>query len=166
MPFLKSLFTPLADNSLSITVYHKLTHTDQYLQWDSHHNLSTKYSIIVTLTHRAKIVCTRPEVFQTELQHLRDALARCKYPNWAINRVQSKYIKSNQEDYTNHNNNQEDNNTQDIHNPRASTEEDPHIMDSTNTSQDNPQSMYKQRIPLYKAKTKHRICGYPLHPKE
>ena len=45
-----------ADNSLSISVYCRPTHTDQYLQWDSHHNLSAKYSIMGTLTHRAKIV--------------------------------------------------------------------------------------------------------------
>ena len=41
IPFLDTLVTLEADNSLSITVYHKLTHTDQYLRWDSHHNLSS-----------------------------------------------------------------------------------------------------------------------------
>ena len=50
------LVTPLADNSLSISVYHRPTHTDQYLQLDSHHSLSAKYSVIGTLTHRAKTV--------------------------------------------------------------------------------------------------------------
>ena len=29
-------------------------HTDQYLQWDSHHNIAAKYSVISTLTHRGK----------------------------------------------------------------------------------------------------------------
>ena len=58
IPFLDTLVTPQADNSLSITVYYKPTHTDQYLQWDRHHNLSPKYSVIGTLTHRAKTVCT------------------------------------------------------------------------------------------------------------
>ena len=60
IPFLDTLVTPQADNSLSITVYHKPTHTDQYLQWDSHHSLSAKYSVIGTLTHWAKTVCTGP----------------------------------------------------------------------------------------------------------
>ena len=54
IPFLDTLVTPEEDNSLSITVYCKPTHTDQYVQWDSHHNLSTKYSVIGTLTHRPK----------------------------------------------------------------------------------------------------------------
>ena len=39
IPFPDTLVTPQADNSLSITVYHKPTNTDQYLLWDSHHNL-------------------------------------------------------------------------------------------------------------------------------
>ena len=60
IPFLDTLVTLQADGSLSITVYRKPTHTDQYLQWDSHHSLSAKYSVIGTLTHRAKTVCTNP----------------------------------------------------------------------------------------------------------
>ena len=64
IPFLDTLITPLADNSLSITVYHKPIHTDQYLQWDSHHCLSAKYSVIGTITHRAKTICTDPELLQ------------------------------------------------------------------------------------------------------
>ena len=56
IPFLDILITPQTDNSLSISVYHKPTHTDQYLQWDSHHCLAAKYSVIGTLTHRAKTI--------------------------------------------------------------------------------------------------------------
>ena len=39
IPFLDTLVTPLADRSLSIKVYCKPTHTNQYLQWHSHHSL-------------------------------------------------------------------------------------------------------------------------------
>ena len=88
IPFLDTLVTPLADGSLSITVYHKPTHTDQYLQWDSPHSLSAKYSVIGTLTHRAKVVCTDPELLLGEINHLRRALEKCNYPTWAINRIQ------------------------------------------------------------------------------
>ena len=35
-PFLDTIVRPEPDNSLSITVYRKPNHTDQYLQWDSH----------------------------------------------------------------------------------------------------------------------------------
>ena len=98
IPFLDTLVKPEADNILSIKVYCKPTHTDQYLQWDSHHNLSAKYSVIGTLTHRAKTVSTTTGLLNEELQHLKEALVRCKYPRWAINKVQNKVINGNWED--------------------------------------------------------------------
>ena len=67
IPFLDASVTPQADNSLSITVYHMSTHTDQYLQWDSHHSLSAKHIVTGTLTHRAETVCTGPDLLQREL---------------------------------------------------------------------------------------------------
>ena len=94
IPFLDSLVKPKEDNSLSNTVYQKPTYTDQYLQWDSHH-LSAKYSVIGILTHRAKTVCTAPDFLDEELQHLREALVRCKYPRLASNKIQNKFINNN-----------------------------------------------------------------------
>ena len=41
MPFLDILITPGRDGSLSTSVYRKPTHTDLYLQWDSHHTLTS-----------------------------------------------------------------------------------------------------------------------------
>ena len=136
IPFLDTLVIPEADNTLPITVYCKPTHTDHYIQWDSHHNLSAKYSVIGTLTHRAKTVCTRPELFQKEIPSLREALVRCKYPHWAINKAKNKYINSNWEDNKNNINNQEENKIQYTQNPSASTEEFIYSMDNINNSQD------------------------------
>ena len=51
IPFLDTIVKPEAANTPSLTVYKKPFHTDQYLQWDSHHNLVAKHSIISTLTH-------------------------------------------------------------------------------------------------------------------
>ena len=95
IPFLDTLVKSEVDNSLSIKVYCKLTHTDQYIQWDSHHNLSAKYSVIGTLSHRAKSVCPTPGLLNEKLQHLKEALVRCKYPRWAINKLQNKVINGN-----------------------------------------------------------------------
>ena len=36
-----------------------------------------------------------------ELQHLKEALLRCKYPRWAINKVQNKVLNGNQEEQGN-----------------------------------------------------------------
>ena len=42
------------EGRLKTTVYRKPTHTNQYLHWDSHHAIPSKYSVIGTLFHRAK----------------------------------------------------------------------------------------------------------------
>ena len=97
IPFLETIVKPEADGSLSITVYRKLTHTDQNLQWDSHHHLSAKFSVIHILSHRAKTVCSKPELLQQEKDHLRKALTKCKYPKWVLYRVEKRLNKSTSE---------------------------------------------------------------------
>ena len=64
IPFLDTIVKPEVDGSLSISLYRKPTHTDQYLQWDSHHHLSAKFSVIQTLSHRVSTVCSNPELLQ------------------------------------------------------------------------------------------------------
>ena len=135
IPFLDTLVTPLADNSLSFTVYCKPTHTDQYLQWDSHHCLSAKYSVIGMLTHRAKVVCTDPDLLQGEINHLRRVLGKCNYPTWAINRVWHKVLSNNWED-TNNNNSINPSNTD--NNQAITTQTRDHNNSPThNSSEDN-----------------------------
>ena len=112
IPFLNTLVKPEA---LSITVYRNPMHTDQYLQWDSHHNLTAKDSVVSTLTHRPKVVCTRPEHLTKEKQHLRRALTEFKYPKWALDKVERKI--NNQEDM----NTQGDNPEEATSNPSSNT---------------------------------------------
>ena len=87
MPFLDILITPKEDGSLSTTVYRKPTHTDLYLQWDSNHTIISKYSVVGTLHPRAQVICSSPELLQQEEKHLHQALTKCKYPEWALNRA-------------------------------------------------------------------------------
>ena len=61
------------------------------------HNLFAKYSVIGTLTHRAKTVCTTPELLNEELQHFREALVRCEYLRWTINKIQNKFTNNKRE---------------------------------------------------------------------
>ena len=58
-----------------------------YIHWDSHHNLACKFSVINTLTHRARAVCSNSELLRTELKHIEEVLSHCKYPKWAIDRT-------------------------------------------------------------------------------
>ena len=88
IPFCDTIVKPEADGTLSITVYRNPTHTDQYLQWDSHHHLLAKFNLIHTLSHRASTVCSKPELLQQEKDHLRKALIKCKYPKWALGKVE------------------------------------------------------------------------------
>ena len=90
LPFLDILITPDKDGKLDTTVYRKPTHMDQYLQWDSHHTISSKYSVVGTLHHRARTICSNNQLLQQEEDHLSETLMNCNYPIWALNRVKIK----------------------------------------------------------------------------
>ena len=89
MPFLDTQVTPRSDGSLNTTVYRKPTHIDLYLQWDSHHTIAAKYSVVNTLHHRARAVCSNQQLVEEE-DHLQKVLTENKYPMWALNRVKMK----------------------------------------------------------------------------
>ena len=110
IPFLDMLITPDKDCRLNTTVYRKPIHTDQYLRWDSHHAITSKYSVIGTLYHRAKTIFYSPNQLQKEEQHLFKTLRRCKYPTWALNRVKMKSQTPSLRKNTRNNNNSDPNN--------------------------------------------------------
>ena len=69
LPFLDTLTKP-TPNSTESTVYRKPTHTDRYLDYNSNHPISAKLSVIHTLIHRAKQVCSTPQFLAKEMDHL------------------------------------------------------------------------------------------------
>ena len=106
IPFLDSLVMPQPDGSIKTNVFRKPTHTDMYLHWDSYHHLSAKYSVIKTLRHGSKTVCSTKQLLTEEEAHLYNALRRCKYPLWAWSRVNiKKKQKKNKQGNNNNNNN-------------------------------------------------------------
>ena len=94
IPFLDTNVKPENDGKLSITVYRKPTLMGQYLQWDIHHHLSAKYSVFSNITHRAKTVCSNPELLQKEMRQFRKALTNCNYPKWALDKVEKRLTRS------------------------------------------------------------------------
>ena len=90
LPFLDLLIKTDQEGRLHTTVYRKPTHTDQYLHWDSLHPVSSKYSVVGTLHHRANTICSDQQLLKEEEDHLTKALMKCKYPRWALNRVKIK----------------------------------------------------------------------------
>ena len=87
LPFLDCLVKVEEDRTLSVAVYRKQTHTDQYLQFSSNHPLIQKLGVVKTLFHRADSIISKPSDKAAEEQHLRQALNQCGYDNWAINRA-------------------------------------------------------------------------------
>ena len=85
LPFLDTLVIIEPDNTFSTAVYRMPTHMDQYLHWDSNHNITAKQSVYNTLVHRAKIVSSTQDKMDRELQHIRTAPQHCQFPDWALN---------------------------------------------------------------------------------
>ena len=78
LPFLDTLTKPTS-KSIECTVYRKPTHTDRYLDYKSNHSISAKLSVIHTLIHRAKQVCSTPEFLAKEMDHLHKVLQHNHY---------------------------------------------------------------------------------------
>ena len=131
IPFLDTLITPQAlqytKNPLILTSTCNGTVITAYLP----------SSVIGTLTHRAKTVCTNPELLQKELEHLREAMGKCKYPTWGITKVQNKVLNNNWGEHDNANNNQ----VQSTNNQDAS---------STNTTRSNQNYIGQSSHPIHK----------------
>ncbi len=90
MPFLDTLMKREVDGKISFTVYRKPTHTDQYLNFESHHPLHQKLGVVRTLLDRCDTVVTKQEDKMKEEKHIEEALGACGYPKWTIKRVKDK----------------------------------------------------------------------------
>lgn len=84
LPFLDLCINVLDDGATKITIYRKPTHTDQYLNFNSHHPLVHKRSVVRTLINRAKQYVTTPEDKKGEVKHVEDALRANNYQEWAL----------------------------------------------------------------------------------
>ena len=84
LPFLDVLLTKEDDGTISTSVYRKKTHTDQYLQFSSHHPLSHKVSVIKTLFTRAESLSSTSIERATEEVHITEALQTNGYPTTLI----------------------------------------------------------------------------------
>ena len=79
LPFLDTL-TKHTPNSIESTVYSKPTHTDRYLAYNSNHAISAKLSVIHTLIHIAKQVCSTSEFLAKEMDNLHKVPWDNNYP--------------------------------------------------------------------------------------
>ena len=86
LPFLDTKITHHIDGSLTTTVFRKSTHTDRYLDFQSHHPLAHKVSVARTLFHRAEKICTDVPDREKEKKHVAQALHNNGYPRSLVAR--------------------------------------------------------------------------------
>ena len=70
IPFLDALIQRKEDGSVKVLVYRKKTHTDQYLNFTSHHPLQHKLGGICTLYDRCENIVTETEDAAKEMEHI------------------------------------------------------------------------------------------------
>ena len=67
-------FLDVHGDKLTTSVYRKPTHTDRYLNYDSHHHPKVKSSIVDCLSHRERWICKKGSALSDELKHVHNAL--------------------------------------------------------------------------------------------
>ncbi len=85
LPMLDVMVKKKDSGLLSFSVYRKATHTDHYLQFDSHQPLEHKLGVMRTLRHRTNTTVTDQQVRREEEDHIKKALSIAGYPKWTWN---------------------------------------------------------------------------------
>ncbi|XP_057298142.1 uncharacterized protein LOC130629062 [Hydractinia symbiolongicarpus] len=78
------------NGSISVSVYRKPTHNDQYLNFESNHQKSCKESVISSLLNRANSVVSEKQERKEEFRHVRNALIANGYSQKVITQVENK----------------------------------------------------------------------------
>ncbi|XP_021938281.1 uncharacterized protein LOC110838924 [Zootermopsis nevadensis] len=86
LPFLDIDIHRKPDGSLGHKLYRKPTHTDLYLNSNSHHHPSNKQAVLSTLVHRAKALCDHKSL-QSELETLTTTYRKNGYSTRQIQRA-------------------------------------------------------------------------------
>ena len=90
LAFLDTLLVRQPNGSVKVKVYRKKTHTNQYLNFNSHHPLPHKLGVVRTLVDRAHNLVTEEDDKKEELATITKALTVCGYPQWTMTSVQKK----------------------------------------------------------------------------
>ena len=93
--FLDTMTTRNPDGTMKTSVYRKATHTDKYLQFNSHHPSQHKRSVARTLFDRAKNIPSTDADKLSEVQHVVDALKINGYTDQFIKSCKTTTVTSN-----------------------------------------------------------------------
>ena len=72
LPFLDLLLKRTHSRGLKLSVYRKPAHTDQYLNFMSHHPIDHKISVVRTLFERSQNLVSEPEDKKKEDIHVQE----------------------------------------------------------------------------------------------
>ena len=89
--FLDTLVQQNHDKTISVKIYRKQTHTNQYLKYTSHNPTSAKRSVITALFDRADSVVSTEKDKIEEKHHILAALQQNGYPKEFIQRTVKKH---------------------------------------------------------------------------
>ena len=81
----------VAQNKYKTSIYRKPTFTGNYIRFESFCHKNRKISLIKTLTHRAKMICS-PELLTNELDNIKQIFAGNGYPDKLVNKIISNYF--------------------------------------------------------------------------
>ncbi|XP_072025262.1 uncharacterized protein [Amphiura filiformis] len=87
IPFLDTLIVRRDDGTIKLLVYRKATHTDQYLNFSSHHPLHQKLGVVRTLLDRKNKIITEDRDKEEEEVTIKKTLSNCGYPSWSFDKV-------------------------------------------------------------------------------
>ena len=87
LPFLDTIATG-SGTRIEVNVYRKSTHTDRYLDFNSHHPMCHKRSVVSTLLRRAKNIPSTQEGKRKETKRVKSVLRENNYPSSFINKCE------------------------------------------------------------------------------
>ena len=87
IPFLDTLIVRKEDGTVKLLVCREKTHTDQYLNFQSHHPLHHKLGVVRTLIDRMEKVVSEEADKKEEEDKMKQVLKHCGYPDWMIKKV-------------------------------------------------------------------------------
>ena len=73
LPFLDLLIHRNSSSRFSFSIYSRVTHTENYLKFNSNNPVSHKRAVVKSLLDRANKLCSQNE-FSYELQHIKNTL--------------------------------------------------------------------------------------------
>ena len=93
LPFMDVRFTRTANGKLHRQVYQKPTHTNRYVQYDSHQPDSVKSGMIAGLVNRAMIVSSDETTLEKEVKHIKTVMASNGYPKQFVDKAIRKQMR-------------------------------------------------------------------------